>query len=188
MESIKFGIDVDGVLRDLTASILDMYNSRFNKHMTMDEFVHYDVKDQFPDIPDAGKYFFSGDNARQLLCNSTPIPGALNAFNVLSELGEVYIVTSQHGFENITYTLNWLHNNGFNTDQICFVSDKSVVSAGLDYLIDDNPLKFVGCKCNAVLIDMPYNRHNMNHIKSKFYGKTFYRYDSLEKYVNTLIN
>lgn len=187
MEKLKFGIDVDGVLRDLVGGILNIYNSKFRTNIRREDFVHYDVKDQFPELPDAASYFFSGQIARILLCNSNPIPGSLNAFNLLSEIGTVYIVTSQYGYENISYTLNWLYNNGFRTDQICFVNDKSVVS-GLDYFIDDNPKKFIGCKCkHGILIDMPYNRHDMTDIANQCHCEDFTRYANLEAFADSLV-
>lgn len=188
MKTLKFGIDVDGVLRDLVGGILFIYNSKFMTNISREDFVHYDVNDQFPDLPNAAEYFFSGEIGKHLLSNSQPIPNSLNAFNLLKELGTVYIVTSQHGYNNVRYTLDWLHKNKFETDQICFVKDKSVV-AGLDYFIDDNPDKFIGCECtNGVLIDMPYNRYDMTEICNKCNCKTFTRYKNLADFTQSLIN
>lgn len=187
MEKLKFGIDVDGVLRDLVGGILSIYNSKFRKNVNREDFINYDVRDQFPDLPDAANYFFSGEIARILLCNSNPVPGSLDAFNILSEIGIVYIVTSQHGYDNINYTFKWLYNNGFKTDQICFVHDKSVIS-GLDYFIDDNPKKFIGCKCkHGILIDMPYNRYDLSDIISNCYCQDFSRHKNLASFTNSLI-
>ena len=185
---LKFGIDVDGVLRDLIGNILRLYNLKFSANLQRKDFIYYDVQDMFPDIPDAGKFFFSGENAKVLLGDSLPVSGALNAFNLLTEIGDVYIVTSQHGYNNILYTLNWLYKNGFKTDQLCFVTDKSIVT-GLDYFIDDNPDKFINCRCkHGILIDMPYNRHDISDVLKTCKCETFTRHSSLEAFTNTLIN
>ena len=187
MEKIKFGIDVDGVLRNLTGGIIKMFNSRYPRQVTIDQFVYYDVNNMFPELGDAGKYFFTGDNARQILRYSEPMPGSQNAFKILQELGKVYIITSQTGYENISNTLFWLHDNQFECDQICFVKDKSIVS-GLDYFIDDNPDKFIGMDAkHSILIDMPYNRYDMKDIAGKTKSMTFERHASIAAFTENLI-
>lgn len=187
MKKLKFGIDVDGVLRDTMRAILKIYNSKFGKSMTLDDFTEYDVQKQFPEIPNAAKYFFSGDIGKYILTKTSPIQGALDAFKVLSEIGTVYIVTSQHGYDNVRDTLYWLFSNGFDTDQLCFVHDKSLIS-GLDYFIDDNPEKFTGSDSkNCILIDMPYNRYDLGPIIESTSCKSIERYLSLEDFVNKRI-
>lgn len=187
MKKTTFGIDVDGVLRNLTGGIIKMFNSRFQRKVTMEDFVHYDVNKMFPELGDANEYFFRGENAREILRNSEPVAGALDAFKILKEIGLVYIITSQTGYENISSTLFWLFENGFDSDQICFIKDKSIVS-GLDYFIDDNPDKFIGIDAkHSILIDMPYNRYNMNHIAELTKSVTFERHASLSSFTEKLI-
>ena len=187
MEKLKFGIDVDGVLRNLSEHILKIYNAEFGGRLTMDQFVYYDVNDMFPDIRDAYKYFFTGENAARLLRDSEQVDGALDAFNVLNEIGTAYIITSQTGFDNISHTLYWLRKNGFDTDQVCFVKDKSVIS-GLDYFIDDNPDKFIGVNAaHGILIDMPYNRRDMSETLRKTKCGTFERFADLASFTENLI-
>ena len=184
---LKFGLDVGGVLRDIAGKIIEVYNLKFAKNMKFEDFIHYDINLQFPEIINASKYFLSGDVGKLILQNSLPIDGSLESYRILSEIGIVYIVSSQNGYDNINYTINWLYNNGFNTDQLCFVHDKSVLS-GLDYLIDDNPIKFSGCKCkNKILIDMPYNRYDLSTVLSFADIENMKRYKNLENFTKTLI-
>ena len=185
---IKFGIDVDGVLRNLVDGIIFLYNLRFGKSITRKDFVHYDVKDMFPDIPNASEYFFSGKNAEILLGMSAPIDGAIDAYHLLSGIGIVYVITSQNTYDNVNHTLQWLHKHNVDTDQICFVKDKSMIT-NLDYFIDDNPDKFVGCTAkHAVLIDMPYNRDiGLEKIRETCSCETVKRYLSLADFADKFI-
>jgi 5'(3')-deoxyribonucleotidase len=187
MDKLKFGIDVDGVLRNLTGGLIKLFNSTHTRQVTMDQFIYYDVNAMFPELEDANRYFFTGNNARQILRYSEPMPGAQNAFKILQELGKVYIITSQTGYENISNTLFWLSSNQFECDQICFIKDKSIVS-GLDYFIDDNPDKFIGMDAkHSILIDMPYNRYDMKEIADKTKSVTFERHSDLAAFTENLI-
>lgn len=185
---IKFGLDVDGVLRNLIDGITFLYNLRFGKIITRKAFVQYDVQDVFPDIPNAAEYFFTGENAEILLRMSPPIAGAVDAYHLLAGVGTVYIITSQSTYDNISHTLHWLHKHNIDTDQICFVKDKSMIT-NLDYFIDDNPDKFIGCDAkHAALIDMPYNRDiDLNKIKKSGNFKTVDRYLSLADFADKFI-
>jgi len=185
---MKFGIDVDGVLRNLVDGIIFLYNVKFGKTITRKDFVNYDVRDTFPDIPNANEYFFTGKNAEILLRMSAPVDGAVDAYHLLSGIGTVYIVTSQSTYDNISHTLYWLHKNDIDTDQICFVRDKSMI-ASLDYMIDDNPDKFIGCTAkHAALIDMPYNRNvDLEKIKETCSCETVERYLSLADFADRFI-
>lgn len=184
---LVFGLDVDGVLRDMVGSILRVYNSKFNTNVKREEFMHYDLQKQFPHLPQANDYFFKGDVGRDVLLNALPIPGTLEAFNLLQDMGKVYIITSQKGYDNVKYTLDWLWREGFKTDQICFLSNKSMIY-GLDYFVDDNPIKFKNCHSrNGILIDMPYNRDcSMSELSSDCHCVVLRRCKDLLHFATTL--
>lgn len=156
---IRFAVDIDDVLRCLLCEMVCLYNDEFGETMTCGDVLDYDVSKSFPKAEEkygsATRWFFS-ENAKLLFKGSKPVDGSVEAINRLCEIGDVCIVTKQHGLLNKVYTLEWLEECGIRYNSVCFVDDKSVVRC--DYMIDDYQENFRGVGCGTcVLIDAPYN-------------------------------
>lgn len=159
MKKLTFGIDIDGVLRDFLGGCLDIYRSEKGVIKDRESCTSYDLEDSFPDIPNATEYFLNGWRRDKILLGARTMPNAVDSFNILSEIGHTIIITHQVSFENQKLTLQWLHKNGFNFDDICFIKDKWHIG-GLDFFLDDSPYKFKQCTAETgVMIDAPYNRN-----------------------------
>ena len=158
MKKLTFGIDIDGVLRDFLGGCLEIYRDEKGVLKDRESCTSYDLEDSFPDIPNATEYFLNGWRRDEILLNGKTMPNAVSSFNILSEIGHTIIITHQVGYENQKLTLQWLHKNNVQFDDICFIKEKWRVG-GLDFFLDDSPYKFKGCTAETgVLIDAPYNR------------------------------
>ncbi len=68
---------------------------------------------------------------------ATPLPGALEALNLLKSNGNTIILWTGRGWEQYKVTKMWLDDNGFPYDQI--LMGKPIV----DLIIDDRARRFV---------------------------------------------
>ena len=158
---VTFGIDCDGVLRDLLLSMVSLYNEKFNDNMSLDDVKDFNVDVSFPRISEltgvtASKWFFQ-DNGYELFSKSPSFPKTKKAIETLQKYGQVIIVTYQKSYDNRLDTLKWLNRNGIVPDGICFIKNKTLLH--LTWFIDDNYWNFFGCNAeHGVLIDAPHNR------------------------------
>ena len=191
MKEFVFAVDIDGVLRDLVKSCVDIYNENFNSNRTVESVTKYSMADSFPDVPEPQKWFFQ-DHSKEVFLDSEVIHKAKESIDMLRELGNVIIITFQESYKNKLHTLEWLEKNKFNYDGLCFMKNKELLDA--DFLIDDNQeflINFLNkneSKC-GILIDAPYNLkvneklYNKNLLKMKdlssvaeFFNKNFKEY------------
>lgn len=189
----KFGIDIDEVLRSLLPSMVEIYNNRFHDSLTVDDIKEFDVDISFPKVKQttgesASKWFFQQYDST-LFRESPVIEGAVNAIKRLREAGhQVYLVSYQKSISNKINTLEWLSENEFEYDGICFIKDKTIVH--LDYFIDDNDWNFIGCNCtHGVLINAPYNKNITLELIHKVSNcETMERFDSLSDFVDKFLD
>ena len=183
METV-FGLDIDGVIRNICDISLDLYNKVFKDNVKFEEWKEYDVDRQFPRIREergvsAATWFFD-THGTKLFRGGSEIGDPAELVDRLREFGKVIIISYQKSKQNKIDTIQWLYDHDINYDGICFVNDKSLVH--VDYLIDDNPHYLVNSDCNhAILIDAPYNRNTV--FAGKGSGRTYDRFGSLEEFV-----
>ena len=180
---MTFGVDIDEVLRALLPSMVKIYNTGFHTNLTVDDVKDYDVETSFPltkNLSISAKDYFFKCHARELFLETPVIKGAREALKILSDYGEVVIITRQFGTENKIYALEWLEKFKMPYDGICFVNDKSVIKC--DYLIDDNVDNFKHCDVKgAVLITAPYNKSEKDvyRLRTICNAGCFLRFDSI---------
>lgn len=156
-------IDVDGVIRNINKSMVDLYNSDFFDSIKVDDITEYDVEKVFPKIKKtlgitASDYFFKFNSNKIFLLSET-YSKVRESIDLLRNNGhKVIIVTWQPVFRNKINTLYFLESNGIQYDDICFTKDKWMVQG--DWLIDDNP-EFITDErdeSKKMMIKMPYNK------------------------------
>ena len=156
-------IDIDGVIRNISETMCELYNTVFKENITEEDITDYDVDISFPKVKEclgnsAAKFFFA-DNSHLIFRNSNPYKDAKEAIDRLMDQGhKVVIVTWQRTLQNKIDTLDFLERNNIKYDDICFTRDKWMIEG--DWLIDDNPefLKDEREKSKKIVIDMPYNK------------------------------
>lgn len=156
-------IDVDGVIRNINKSMVDLYNRDFFDSIKVDDITEYDVDKVFPKIKKtlgitASDYFFKFNSNKIFLLSET-YSKVRESIDLLRKNGhKVIIVTWQPVFRNKINTLYFLESNGIQYDDICFTKDKWMVQG--DWLIDDNP-EFITDErdeSKKMMIKMPYNK------------------------------
>ena len=156
-------IDVDGVIRNINKSMVDLYNRDFFDSLKVDDISEYDVEKVFPKIKKtlgitASDYFFKFNSNKIFLLSET-YSKVRESIDLLRNNGhKVIIVTWQPVFRNKINTLYFLESNGIQYDDICFTKDKWRVQG--DWLIDDNP-EFITDErdeSKKMMIKMPYNK------------------------------
>lgn len=161
MEKPIFLVDVDGVLRDITTPMLNLYNKAFYENLKESDLKDYDVEISFPRVAElkvkASDYFFH-INAKDIFLNEAPpYLNVKEAVSILREFGKVIIATNQSTIDNKKYTLDWLDKHGIEYDGIFFTPDKSLIPCNV--IIDDNPYFIEHSKANTkIIVDQPYNR------------------------------
>ncbi len=183
-KKLKIAVDCDEVLRCTVQGMLNLYNKNFNKSMKKEDVTTFDVAITFSDIPEktglrAADWLF-GTHSRELFFeNAKSFPGADWAIEELKKYGDVMILSSQKTYENKRDTLDFLHREGFDTRNVCFLNDKSIVDC--DIMIDDNPDYFKDCKAKVcVLITAPYNKDlDLKTISDSCNCEKVLRFDSL---------
>lgn len=135
------GIDIDGVLCDLHAPWLRMYNEEYDDTLSKSAITAWDLSKFVK--PECGKRIFDYlDRADALYDAAPPIAGALGAVERIRKEGfQVYFVTSCDGYGSFDAKKDWLVHNGF-----CETPDEahkytiaafSKAMVATDILIDD---------------------------------------------------
>ena len=152
-------IDIDSVIRDIHTEMLKVYNSSIycEKKMSYEDLKYFDVTKTFPDLFDPAYFFFS-THASQVFGRAELCDNALEGLYKLKEAGHKIILVSAQLRHNMAITINWLNKNAVPFDELCFVTDKSIVKG--DYILDDNIDNLFSCvskgEC-AICLTRPWN-------------------------------
>ena len=160
-------IDVDGVIRNISNPMCDLFNELTGSNMTPEDIRQYDVEKafrvegKFPGATSAADYFFNVNAERVFGAGNKYgiYPGADEAIRMLRKDGyEIIICTWQTTLKNKIMTLEFLDSHGIEYDDIMFTRDKWRVAG--DIIVDDNPEFLLDSREEAypLIIDMPYNR------------------------------
>ena len=176
-------VDIDGVIRNMTSAMCDIYNRDFNENVEPCDIVYYDVDMQFPRIRSelgipAAEYFFKNNCKLVTYKLTRPYNGVQEALKKLHDAGfHVVIVTWQSSYEAKQQTLKFLNHFKIPYDDICFTRDKHIIKG--DYIIDDNPefLSNENETAKKIVISAPYNT---SYTSAE-------RYDTLLDAVNSII-
>jgi 5'(3')-deoxyribonucleotidase len=155
-------VDIDGVLRNLSIGMCEVYNHEFGTKYTPNDINKYNVNNVFTMCEEflhiSAFDFFFKKYGFFVFRHSPMFENAKKAIDLLHDNGyRIVIVSSQTSFESRKLTLEWLDANEIYYDDICFTSQKGMVKG--DYIVDDYPKYLDLCDGeNQILIDAPYNR------------------------------
>ena len=134
---MRIGIDIDDVLNNLTACVLEIYNQDAGDSLCLADITEYDMK-QFvkPEYRDNFYKYFGDKRVWAILKPNT------TAFNLLNKLHSeghsIYFVTATHPL-NVKRKYLWLNEQleWDCWDSLVVTKDKSLLT-GLDVFIDDS--------------------------------------------------
>lgn len=160
---MRIGIDIDGVIANTFPLLVQELNEFFNKNLTYDDIVSYDLakiynlnKEQITEFIRAkGKLLQDGP---------LPVPKAVDCIN--NWRGKAYVALISARFEKTRErTQKWLERHGFYWDKLILLGshDKAdtCVQLKLDIFIEDNLNNAIQVSSRGIpviLLDAPYNR------------------------------
>ena len=128
-QKIIVGIDVDGVLRDFEAKVIEVVTQIYPEDSTSDVFS--------PGVVDKYKHIWQNSHVKEVFRDAEPLPGALDGMKAISKVHkrvQTVCVTQQMPFL-AHHTLYWLGLHGFNFQKVYISQNKP--SEPIDFLIDD---------------------------------------------------
>lgn len=159
---------MDGVLSDFTSSALQLFNSKLNKNLILDEYVKYNLgwnieKAYNISVSDFWKIINEEEN---FWINLKPFPWAVDLIKFLRQIGEITIVTTPSLDPDCArQKLEYLYKHFRIKSDDVFLGAKKYLMAGNGILIDDSPSninKFKYHGGHAILIPSNWNTLNLN--------------------------
>jgi 5'(3')-deoxyribonucleotidase len=167
VEKKKILLDMDGVLSDFLSGAIKVLNKKFNKTITLEQYVKefgcWETYDYFGITP---KEFWDAIGEEEhFWLNLKPIPWAKDLYKALDQIGEVTIVTSPSlDPQCIVEKYQWLSKYlGVGTDKV-FMGTRKYLLAGNGILIDDyfkNVESFKEAGGKAILVPSVWNTSNL---------------------------
>lgn len=130
---MKTEIDIDGVIRNFTGKLEEVYLRENPTHKILRRDV-YDLAHWFPIGKEIYKFAYE-IHATEIYTKASLYPGGKNFLTKLAKMSEVIFVTHQPN-KNLEYlTLEWIYKNELPHHDVIFTKDKSNFKG--DYLLDD---------------------------------------------------
>jgi uncharacterized HAD superfamily protein len=159
----KAGIDLDGVLANVSYSIINYINGMYQTHYREGDIAEYHIHDWFPEVSkeEAASMFKNPG----FYLNMPPIPKAIESINKLKEDGWWIDIVTARDWGCLTVTVDWLRDEGVQFDRLSFVDhDKKLSYASVekfDFFVEDKPStakQLTKAVPLVYLVDAPYNR------------------------------
>lgn len=166
---LKAGIDLDGVIGNVSYSIINSINGVYNTHYREGDIAEYYIWDWFPEIEKATAIAMFKNPGFYL--NMPPLPKAVKSVNKLKEDGWWVDIVTARDWACLTVTLEWLRDEKVQYDRLSFVdSDKKSDYAqeeGFDFFVEDKPdtaNQLTEVVPLVYLVDAPYNKNVNNGV------------------------
>jgi len=161
---LKAGIDLDGVLGNVSYSIINYINGIYWTDFIERDITEYYIWDWFPKI--SRKQAIAMFKNPGFYLNMPSLPKAVKSINKLKDDGWWIDIVTARDFSCLTVTVDWLRDEGIPFDRLSFADpDKKVHYAEdekFDFFVEDNP-NTVNQLSEVVplvyLVDAPYNKN-----------------------------
>ena len=186
MDSLKLGIDCDGVMYDFIESFfgyLDEIDYWLERGLPAPTDRHFYKWDDYERFGFTGEQFMDlciqGCNAEYIFRKGEPIPGSVETLTRLKDQGHtIHIITHRtFGDKPVHNTIDWLSEYGIEYDTITFAENKTIV--GVDLLVDDRVKNYQDSWAQHIPCVLMTNSSNLG------YSATF-RVDDWEDYEETV--
>lgn len=155
-------IDMDGVIADVEALVLDWYERDYGVKMSRRELIGKTDDDAFPEKGLLRKYVLTPG----FFLNLPVMEGAVEALKLLNEHYEIYIVSAAMEFPlSLTEKHQWLNKNfpWISWKNIIFCGDKSIINT--DYMIDDHIKNLDFFKGKTLMFNAFHNVSHNHHTR-----------------------
>ena len=173
---VRIAIDMDEVIADFTAKLLQLYNEKYGASYTKSDLAGINLRDIRPEHT---------ENIREMILDADyfsdlpVIEGAKEALEKLSEKHELFITTAAMDFPtSFNAKYGWLRVNfPFIPDtHYVFCGDKSIISA--DYLIDDQSRHLKTFKGQGILFAAHHNADESYELKMDSWEEIYNYFES----------
>lgn len=189
---MRIGIDIDGVLQNISEFILD-YGSKYCYDNGIKFEIHSNEYDESKALGisnnEAEKFW--NKYLVEYVTNYKPRKFAKEVIDLLKEKNEIYIITSrnEYGLPREEYghmqelTKRWFEKNKIYYDKLIFSPENKVdicLNNNIEMMIEDwdkNIKELSNAGINVVCFDNPYNKNNVN----ENIPRVFSWYDLLNK-------
>lgn len=149
--------DIDGVLNDLMPKVLELYNSRTDKNISIFDITAYGFAECLPkeDADGITELF----KERELWDSLSPLPDAqMRLKELINEGHQIYLATAIDPI-NFEWKCQWVakYFPFIPEENIIRIMDKSLLKT--DIMIDDCFDNLIGNICDRIILDYPYNRN-----------------------------
>ncbi len=158
----RLGMDVDGVLADLLSPCLRVAGEMLGRTIWPDDLQSWEIGDLFTDPADVER-LWDRMGEPGVCANLEPYPGAVEGMRALSEVADVYVVTSylHNGKQWVHERDGWVMQHfGIPRSKMVHTRAKHIFSGAM--LVDDKPANVADWALEnphgvPVLWLMPYN-------------------------------
>jgi len=156
---MKIGIDIDGVVADISNSIKEFFN------INPEKIKDYDLTKQ--GITQEKLIEFLNP---QTYKNMEPIKDAAESIKEISKYHQIYFISARNQYKEVKeHTIQWLQNNGFQFDKVYCGEDKKKVvqKEGIEFIIEDNPseIKRLSQITRVIIFTQTWNT-NIGYLKN----------------------
>ena len=162
---MRIGIDIDGVLADITAAVLPIVNREIGGNITKRDIENWWYVPQKIGESKGGlaeKSFLDMMDEAWMEGN-VPLeePNLVNAVKKLRKKGHEITIITRRTFRSHPFVVRWLHDQGFRYDILTFSGHESKLVHPIDVLLDDAPSiveQALVTEKRVYLRDQPWNR------------------------------
>ena len=165
----KAGIDLDGVMGNVSHSIINYINGIYWTDFTERDITAYYIWDWFPEM--SKERAISMFKNPGFYLNMPPLDKAIKSVNKLKEDGWWIDIVTARDWGCLTVTVDWLRDEGVKFDRLSFVdSDKKLSYANeekFDFFVEDKPStakQLTKVVPLVYLVDAPYNKKLNNGV------------------------
>lgn len=164
---MKFGIDIDGTIKDTTSAAIEVFNRELKQDVKVEDSTHFYLDKVYGLTKEQGREVWR-KLEEEIYELGLPLEHASNVLNELVQQNhEVFFITARPDIGNVReITIKWLKEHGFpyTGDNLMMNSrDKAKVAKSLeiDLFFEDAPDHLENLLENGVhtvIVDAPYNR------------------------------
>ena len=140
MQSLRVGVDLDGVVADFTGGWIRLYNAAFGASLRPEQVTTWDAPAELTRFGTMTQFWrwarTAGDGGRSLFASLAPYPGAVEGLRRLIGAAHVAIITTKPGWA-IPDTLGWLAALDLPLREVHITTEKADVAC--DVYVEDSP-------------------------------------------------
>ncbi|MFZ5596212.1 MAG: 5' nucleotidase, NT5C type [Bacillota bacterium] len=171
----RIGIDIDGVIADSQAVIINKINSFFGKKYSLGDFINFDPEKMLGIDRDALNRFIM-ERELEIILEAAPIPDAAKTIRELAERYNINLISARTP-DYRPQTVSWLERYGVPHHSLHLLGrhDKRAecLDLGLNVFVEDNKknaAQISSCGIPVLLMDATYNQGDLPPLVTRVFN------------------